>query len=40
MLSSLEKHYTSDEIDSKDAISNEWNRFFIQVKLILIENYK
>ena len=33
MVSSLEKYYTSDNIDSNDEKSNLWNLFFIQVKI-------
>lgn len=32
MLSSLQRHYTSDEISSDDSISSSWNTFFIKVR--------
>lgn len=32
MITRLEKNYTSDNVSSDDAISNSWNKFFIEVK--------
>lgn len=32
MITRLMKNYTSDNVTSGDAISNSWNKFFIEVK--------
>lgn len=32
MITRLEKNYTSDNVSSGDAISNSWNKFFMEVK--------
>lgn len=32
MISRLMQNYTSDNVTSADALSNSWNKFFIEVK--------
>lgn len=32
MISSLKTSFTSDDIDSSNAISNAWNKLFIEVR--------
>lgn len=32
MITRLMKNYTSDNVTSGDAISDSWNKFFIEVK--------
>lgn len=32
MMTLLMKNYTSDNVTSGDAISDSWNKFFIEVK--------
>lgn len=38
MATWLEAHYTSDNVSSSDAISNSWNKFFIDVRHIMGKN--
>lgn len=32
MIARLVKNYTSDNVSSGDAISNSWNKFFMEVE--------